>query len=90
MTQPPWPAGPPAANKKQITCPKCGSATVTVDAVTETKVKHRGCLAWGLWILAALCTFGLIIIIPALTNTKTKSKRVTEAVCQTCGHRWIV
>jgi hypothetical protein len=38
--------------------------------------------------LLVLCTFGLLIIIPLMTNSKTKSKTHTEAVCQNCGHRW--
>ena len=75
-------------------CPRCGSEYVTVQAVTETitKTKHRGCLGWAMWILLAFCTCGLILIIPAVTNskTKTKTKTHTEAVCQSCGNRWRV
>lgn len=75
-------------------CPKCGSEYVTVQAVTETvtKTEHRGCLGWTMWILLAICTCGLILIIPAVTNsrTKTKTKTHTEAVCQSCGKRWRV
>lgn len=69
-------------------CPKCGSENVNVQAVTTTKTKHRGCLGWSLWILLAICTLGLIIIIPLITNSKTKSKTHSEAVCQSCGKRW--
>ncbi len=75
-------------------CPRCGCCDVTVQAVseTETKTKHRGCLGWAMWILLAVLTCGLILIIPALTNskTKTKTKTHTEAVCQQCGNRWRV
>ena len=71
-------------------CPKCGSENVQVQAVTTVKTKHRGCLGWCLWILLAICTIGLIIIIPLLTNSKTKSKTHSEAVCQNCGYRWKV
>lgn len=71
-----------------MTCPKCSSDRVTVQAVTETKTKHRGCLGWAGWILLAVLTVGLILIIPLLTNSKTKSKTRTQAVCQNCGHRW--
>lgn len=75
-------------------CRKCGSYDVNVQAVTETttKTKHRGCLGWALWILLAICTCGLVLIIPAVTNTRTKTKTRThtEAVCQCCGHRWRV
>lgn len=73
-----------------MVCPKCGSENVTVQAITETKVKQRGCLGWLWWILLAILTFGLILIIPLLTNTKTKSKTHTEAICQNCGNRWRV
>lgn len=75
-------------------CSRCGSYNVTMQAVTETqtKTKHRGCLGWALWILLAVCTCGLVLIIPAITNTRTKTKTRThsEAVCQCCGHRWRV
>jgi predicted nucleic-acid-binding Zn-ribbon protein len=71
-------------------CPKCRSANVFIHPVTHTKTKHRGCFGWLLWILLAVCTIGMIIIIPLLTNSKTKSKTHTEAVCQSCGYRWRV
>ena len=71
-------------------CPRCGGNNVTFQAVTEVKTKRRGCFGWFLWILLAICTFGLILIIPLLTNSKTKSKTRTEAICQTCGNRWRV
>lgn len=73
-----------------MTCPKCGSENVTIQAVTETKTKHRGCLGWILWISLACLTLGLILIIPLLTNSKSKSKTHSEAVCQNCGNRWKV
>lgn len=69
-------------------CLKCGSENVTVQAVTDVKTKHRGCLGWCMWLLLAVCTFGLILIIPIITNSKTKTKTHTEAICQNCGNRW--
>lgn len=77
-------------NDKQLHCPKCGSDELTIQAVTDVKTKHRGCFGWAMWILLAICTFGLILIIPLLTNSKTKTKTTTQAVCQNCGHRWKV
>jgi len=74
----------------KMVCPKCGSGHVITQAVTDIKTKHRGCLAWCGWILLAVCTLGLILIIPLITNSKTKSKTHTEAVCQDCGYRWRV
>lgn len=71
-----------------MNCPKCESDRVTVQARTEERIKRRGCFAWCLWILLAICTIGLIIVIPAVTNTKIKRRTITEAICQNCGHRW--
>lgn len=80
----------PSANDSGLKCPKCGSANIIVQAVTDVKTKHRGCLAWCAWIMLAILTVGLIIIIPLITNSKVKSKTHTEAVCQNCGNRWKV
>ena len=71
-----------------MVCSRCGGTNICYQAVTETKTKNRGCFGWFLWILLAICTFGLILIIPLVTNTKTKSKTYTVAVCQNCGKRW--
>jgi len=76
--------------KRKLTCPKCGSGAIIIQPVTETTTKNRGCIGWTLWILLAICTIGLIIIIPAITNSKTKSTTTTQAVCQNCGYRWTV
>lgn len=73
-----------------MTCPKCGSSNVFVQAITDVKTKHRGCFGWLFWILLAICTVGIILIIPLLTNSKTRSKTHTEAICQQCGKRWRV
>lgn len=73
-----------------MTCKRCGSNNVTVQAVTNVKTKRRGCFGWLMWIALAICTCGLILIIPLLTNSKTKSKTHSEAVCQNCGKRWRV
>jgi len=73
-----------------MTCRKCGSNNVNVQAVTSVKTKRRGCFGWLIWITLAFLTLGLILIIPLLTNSKTKSKTHTEAVCQSCGNRWRV
>lgn len=67
-------------------CPKCGSDNVNVQAVNE--VKGRGCFGSLIWILLAICTFGIILIIPLLTRSKGKTK--TYAICQSCGKRWKV
>ncbi|HAN21605.1 MAG TPA: hypothetical protein DCP51_08040 [Clostridiales bacterium] len=71
-------------------CSKCGSDRVNIQAITNVKTKHSGCLGWFLWILLACCTLGIILIIPLLTNSKIKSKTHTEAICQNCGKQWRV
>lgn len=63
---------------------------VIIKAVTTVKTKHRGCLGWIMWIILAWCTLGLIIIIPLITNSKTKSKTHNKAICQSCGYSWKV
>jgi hypothetical protein len=68
-------------------CNKCGSSNIQVVNQTEIKTKHRGCLGWCLWIILAMCTFGLILIIPILTNSKVKSKNKTVLVCMDCGSK---
>ena len=73
-----------------VYCPRCGSEHVTMQAVNHTTIKNRGCIGWFFWILLAICTFGLILIIPAVTNQKVKNTVHTEAVCQNCGNRWFV
>lgn len=69
-----------------MTCPNCGSTHIIVQAVAEQK--KRGCLMSCLWILLAICTFGLILLIPLLTRKGSKTK--TYAICQNCGHKWRV
>ncbi|OGO11458.1 MAG: hypothetical protein A2Y53_00125 [Chloroflexi bacterium RBG_16_47_49] len=71
-------------------CPKCGSEKVVTQIVTKVDLKHRGCIGWCIWIALSICTFGLILIIPLLTNSKVKTNTVTKAVCQECGHSWKV
>ena len=71
-----------------MVCPKCGSENCVIMPVTETKTKYRGCIRWFLWILLAMMTCGLILIIPLVTYKKPKSKTKTVAVCQNCGKRW--
>ena len=67
-------------------CPNCGSDNVTVQAVAEQK--KRSCLMSCLWLLLAICTFGLILLIPLLTRKGSKTK--SYAICQNCGHKWRV
>ncbi|MDR1002929.1 MAG: LITAF-like zinc ribbon domain-containing protein [Oscillospiraceae bacterium] len=71
-------------------CPNCGSNDVSTHTSETTETKERGCLGWIMWIIVTCFTFGLILIIPFITNNKTKTTTRTEAVCQSCGKRWRV
>lgn len=73
-----------------MVCPRCKSDNVNVFPVTEVTTWRRGCLGWLFWILLACVTFGLILIIPLLTNSKTRSSTHYEAVCNACGKHWRV
>ena len=82
--------GAAIAQQSRLKCPRCRGNNILIHPVTKTKTEHRGCFGWALWILLAVVTCGLILIIPLITNSKTKSRTHTEAVCQTCGKRWRV
>ena len=76
----------------KLICPKCKSENVTAQIVTNTKTQNRGCVGSIFWIILALCTFGLaLLLIPLLTGGgKTSSENKTVAVCQNCGNTWEV
>lgn len=67
-------------------CPKCGSENIQAITKTTGKIKKRGLIASLIWILLAVCTFGIILIIPVLTGgSKGKIKSKTAFVCLNCG-----
>ena len=67
-------------------CPKCGSTNIQAIAKTKGKIKKRGLLATLMWLLLAVCTCGLILIIPLMTGgRKGKIKTKTAFVCMECG-----
>lgn len=70
--------------ENMIVCPNCRSDKVSVQVVE--KQKKRGCFAATMWILLAICTCGLILLVPLIT--RKGSKTVTYAVCHNCGYRW--
>lgn len=67
-------------------CKKCGTKMQLINC-TKVDTKHRGCLMWMIWLILAICTCGLILIIPLVTNTKVKSKNETYMICPNCGYR---
>ena len=64
-----------------LSCRHCGSTNVTVQAVE--KQKKRGIIMSLLWIILAICTCGLALLIPILTRKGSKTKSII--VCQNCG-----
>lgn len=62
-------------------CSKCG-AEMHVEMVAEKK--KRNLFGTCFWLFACLCTCGLILIIPALRGTKTKTTKYF--VCNNCGN----
>lgn len=67
-----------------LMCKKCGSKNINVQMVAEQK--KRGILMSILWIVAAVCTFGIILLIPILTKKGSKTRKYV--VCQNCGYSW--
>ena len=70
--------------KRLMKCPRCGSSNVNVQVVAEQK--KRGCIMSLFWILLAICTLGLVILIPLLIQKGSKTR--AYAVCQNCGRKW--
>lgn len=80
-----------------MTCPKCNSNNVQVQAVNEVKEKRKkGLLYWicvGLWwepLSWMIFTLPKLFFAIFGKHKKVVSKTVTYAVCQDCGHRWKV
>lgn len=72
-----------------LECPRCHSHNVRVQAVEKVQTERRGFFAWILWIVFALVTCGLfLLIVPLVTNSKTFSTTQKLAICQNCGHTW--
>lgn len=53
-----------------LKCKYCNSTNVTVQAVE--KQKKRGIIMSIIWILLALCTCGIALLIPILTKKEVK------------------
>ena len=75
-------------------CPKCGSQNVTVQAITHTNVKGKGCLYWffiGWWLELLMWLF---LTIPMLFfklfggKGKVQTKVKSHGICQSCGYSW--
>lgn len=78
-----------------MTCPKCKSENVCIQAVSVTKDKRKGCLYWaiiGWWWRPILWIFLTLpmLILSLFGKKKTQTKIHSKAVCQSCGHMWAV
>ncbi len=65
-----------------MVCGRCGSNNVSIQMIAQRK--KRGCLASLLWIGAAVCTCGLILLIPLLIRKGDKIRKYI--VCNDCGY----
>jgi hypothetical protein len=78
-----------------MTCRKCKSPYVSIQAVTTIKPKHHGFFWWLLigwwWVpLKWIFLFLPALIIKLFKGQKYRSVTHSEAVCQNCGYRWKV
>lgn len=69
-------------------CKNCGSTNLIIINESNVHSKNRGLFRWLLWILLAICTCGLILIIPLLTNKKIKTSNCQMVICKDCGHKY--
>lgn len=77
-----------------MVCPNCGSDKVVIQMVQDgatTRTKGSGCL-WRIGrACLILCTCGLWLLVGKRKGkSKTKVTSHKEAICQTCGHSWMV
>ena len=86
----------PASAHSALTCPRCKSNHVSVQAVTTVKSSKRH--RWPYWVffiwlfemLVWIFLFIPRLIIQAVKPARVSSRTHSEAVCQSCGKRWKV
>lgn len=80
-----------------MVCPKCGSANVTVQVVTETQIKrkHHNVMWWifvgWYWVPLKWLCFGFLSLMAKIFAPKRQKlvqKHISKCVCQNCGHTW--
>lgn len=84
----------PNAQRGGVACPVCYSHNITYQVTqtnAKTSTKGNGCL-WGLGrAMLVLCTCGLWLLIgPHISSSNTSISTRKTAICQNCGHSWIV
>lgn len=72
------------SNTSKKRCPRCRGHNVSHETVVESN--SAGCFTCIFYLILALTFWGLLIVIPLMLRSRTKT--VTYAVCQDCGHRW--
>lgn len=82
-----------------MVCPNCGSTSVSVQVVSETRLteKHKSFLWWVFigwwWIFVKWLVFTIpALIIKIFSHKKYKAETVQKSVCvcQNCGKTWQV
>ena len=80
-----------------IRCPHCGSGNVSIQMITESKLKnkHHSILYWlfiGWWLEVLLWFFltipRLLIFIFMPKKQRIVQKQRKVAICQSCGYSW--
>lgn len=71
-------------NYSQMTCARCGSPYVSVQAVSEAQ--PTGCMTILFYLFLFVTVLGWVVLIPILLRGK-KTRTVSYSVCQSCGTR---
>lgn len=71
------------------TCPRCDSKDYEIIAITEGKIKPRGCLSVLVYIILSVVTGGIWILIGLLrSGSRGKIKSRPVGVCRNCGSKF--
>lgn len=71
---------------KRRACDRCKGTNITYQVVHEELPTSIG--ATVLYIILSITIIGLLIVFPLMLRKRTRT--VTYAVCQDCGHRWVI
>ena len=67
-------------------CDRCRGTNISYQVVSEEIPTGIG--ATILYVFLSVTILGLLIVIPLMLRKRTRT--VTYAVCQDCGHLWVV
>jgi len=72
-----------------MVCPRCSSQNYEIVAITEGKIKPRGCLSVLMYLILTILTCGIWLIIGLLrSGSRGKIKSKTIGVCRDCGNKF--